>query len=107
VTKTPTDGVYCLTPPSLSSVPSLTRTAGVRVAGPSIAAAENVAFCPGVSNVPLSSRSAYVSASPSSSVPDAASPTLPPSSTEYGPPELACGGLLSVNRTTFGSWSEA
>src|SRR5207237_4019521 len=96
--------VACATsvrPPS-----SVTCTFTVGVAGPS--SAENVTDCPGVSKVPLPSRSqAYVSGSPSGSVPDAGSVIELPSATEYGPPASALGGSLSVSRTTEGTWSDA
>src|SRR5207302_11465783 len=60
---------------------SMTRTFTVGVAGPS--GAENVTDCPGVSKVPLPSRSqAYVSGSPSGSVADADNVIELPSATE-------------------------
>src|SRR2546421_270103 len=96
--------VACATsarPPS-----SVTRTFTTGEYGPSTA--ENVAVCPGVSNVPFPSRSqAYVSGPPSGSLPEAESGIELPSATAYGPPAFAVGGALSVSLTTDGSWSEA
>src|SRR5919198_1624119 len=87
---------------------SVTRTRTVRDDGPSSVAAENVGVRPDVSNVPLSSRShAYISGPPSGSLPVAASPTLLPSSTLYGPPAATVGGWFNVTSMTDGSWSDA
>src|SRR6266542_1250870 len=87
---------------------SVTRTVIAGDAGPSSPAAENVTFCPGVSNVPSPSRSqAYESAPPSGSEAEPDTDTDAPSATAYGPPAPAVGGSLNVIRTTDGSWSLA
>ena len=78
------------------------------LAGPSTEAAENVVLWPGVSNVPLSSRSqAYVTVRPSGSEPVALTRTLPPSSTAYGPPASTIGAPFAMfSPTRTGSWSD-
>src|SRR4249920_1598457 len=60
---------------------------------------ENTTLWPGVSNDPLPSRSqANVTAVPSGPAPVALSVTDSPSTTLYGPPASAVGGVLSVFR---------
>src|SRR6266511_981229 len=65
------------------------------------AAAENVTLWPGVSKLPLLSRShAYVSGPPSGSLAEAETTTEAPSPTWYGPPASTVGGVVVISGST-------
>lgn len=90
--------VACAVVHVLSSSHTLRMT--VCESGPPRSEASNVTFWPGVSYVPLLSRSqAKVTLPPSGSDPEPLRPTEAPSFTEYGPPAFAVGGSLDGSRT--------
>lgn len=86
----------CTTAAAVAVSPPASRTSTwtVGVAGPSGAA--KLTVLPGVSKVPLSSKShAYVSAPPSGSLPVAPTCATLPSSTENGPSGATDGGWFT------------